>query len=735
VSFSDLNLNPRQREAVEYLGSPLLVVAGAGSGKTRVLTAKVAWLLAEAGYTAESLLAVTFTNKAAEEMRERVRRLVGPAADGVSAGTFHSFCARLLRRHAERLGYNAGFSIYDEADQRTLIRRVLAEEGLPDRPFTPGLVLTHISRTKNEAGTPAGLDSSGDSWIDQGLARARESYQRALHDRNAMDFDDLLVNAVRVLQQQEALADLYSERFRYVLVDEYQDTNRPQYELVRLLASRHRGLCAVGDPDQSIYGWRGADIGNILRFEHDWPDARIVVLDQNYRSTQRILTTASGLIAHNPGGHRAQLWSDLGEGPPVHELVFINDEEEARGITRLVQAKYRKEGHRLGEMAVLYRTNAQSRGLERALREAGIPYTVVGGVRFYERAEIKDVLAYLRLLVNPADRVSLARALASPKRGVGAVTMERIETYLANGSDDPIRGLEAVAGRLGRASGAVEAFAHLLGRYRDRLDDADLAGLTRDLLEEAGYLESLRAEGTVESETRYENIRELLAGLEEFVQHDPSPGGLQRFLEEVSLLTDIDQWESSQEAVTLMTLHAAKGLEFDLLFLAGMEEGLLPLARATEERETLEEERRLCYVGMTRARRELYLTRARRRRRWGGVFDALPSRFMGELPLGQVTTIDPYALFRSGQGRSVARGGGRLPVSPDGDDAMPDYENLSQAEPEGFFPGQTVEHDVLGTGEVIEVTGSGERTRVVVNFRQGGARRLMLAYAKLRSVE
>ncbi|MFO7767760.1 MAG: UvrD-helicase domain-containing protein, partial [bacterium] len=502
MGLRELELNPRQREAVEYMASPLLVVAGAGSGKTRVLTAKIAWLLEEEGISPFALMAVTFTNKAAGEMMERVEHLSGRDAEGLTAGTFHSFCSRILRRHSEFLGFGPNFSIYDEGDQRTLIRRVRSELGLDEKVFSPGMVRSRISRAKNELEDPSEPGAFGEDWIGEGLTRAYRAYQRELKSRNAMDFDDLLVNAVRLLEGAPEVARRYQERYRYILVDEYQDTNRPQYQLVKILASHHRGLCVVGDPDQSIYGWRGADIRNILSFEEDWPDARVILLEQNYRSTQTILTAATEVITHNESRHEKKLWSDLGEGDPVHELVFLNDEEEARGISRIIQAKRRREGRSPGEAALLYRTNAQSRVLERALRGAGLNYTVVGGLRFYERAEVKDTLAYLRVLVNPRDTISLARAMGVPRRGIGDVTMGRIVSFLEGWEGDALEGLEAGAPEVGRAKNAVEAFARMMQRFRGRLEEEDIASLTRDLLKESGSFEMLRAENTVEAETR-----------------------------------------------------------------------------------------------------------------------------------------------------------------------------------------------------------------------------------------
>ncbi len=735
MSIRDLALNPSQEEAVEHLGSPLLVLAGAGSGKTRVLTAKIAWLIDRAGYLPHEIMAVTFTNKAAGEMMERVDALVGTDARSVTAGTFHSFCARLLRRHADRLGYDSNYSIYDDSDQKVVLRQVISDLGLPENTFAPGMVRSRIGKAKSEMVSPADTEWFGDSWIDEGVVRAYEAYEKALRVRNAMDFDDLLLNAVRLLEDDREIAEKYAGRYRYVLVDEYQDTNQPQYRLVRLLASNHRGLCAVGDPDQSIYGWRGADVRNILTFENDWPDARVVVLDQNYRSTQNILTAASAVINHNPGRREKSLWSDLGDGQLVHELVFLNDDEEARGISGIIQAKRRKEKRRLGEIALLYRTNAQSRVLERALRGAGLNYIIVGGVRFYERAEIKDALAYLRVLVNPRDTISLVRALGVPRRGIGAVSAARLLAYLESWGGDRLEGIAAAADSVGRAAAALRDFSSLMVRFRERSADTDVSGLAHDLLEEVGYFEMLRAEGTIEAESRLDNLRELLDGMDEFSQEWGDEANLPRFLEEVSLLTDIDQWEEQEDAVTLMTLHSAKGLEFPIVFITGLEEGLFPIARADQSPGDLEEERRLCYVGMTRAGAELYMTRARRRRRWGSVLDSLPSRFLGEIPVAMLTVLDQLKMVAtSGATPQRARVGKGATGDHDGGDVMPDYEGESQEVFEGFLAGQVVEHAILGRGRVLEVTGEGERMRLTVAFHEAGTKRLMARYAKLKVI-
>ena len=731
----DISLNASQREAVEYIDSPLLVVAGAGSGKTRVLTAKIAYLLEEVGLSPYNLMAVTFTNKAASEMIGRVRQLVGPLSDGVSAGTFHSFCAKLLRRHGEHLGYRSNFSIYDESDQLTMLRKVISELDLPERTFPPAMVRALISRVRNEIVVEIKADCFGDAGVNREIYEVYLAYQCALKESNAMDFDDLLLNTLRLFEIAPEVAEDYQERFRYLLVDEYQDTNCPQYHLVRILSGRHRGLCVVGDPDQSIYSWRGADIRNILNFERDYPDARVVILDQNYRSTQGILSAASALIDHNPGRHKKVLWSELGEGAPVHHLVFLSDEEEARGIARIIQAKRRDEGRGLGDIVLLYRTNGQSRVLEHALSGAGLNYTIVGGFRFYERAEIKDTLAYLRYLVNPLDTVSLARAMGTPRRGIGEVTLGRILGLLEGWGGDPLEGLEAAADEVGRAGVGLRSFASTMKKFRAGISEREIGTLARDLLEEVGYFDMLISEDTVQAQSRLDNLGELLSGMEEFTDEYGDEADLPRFLEEVSLLTEVDEWEEKGEAVTLMTLHSAKGLEYPIVFITGMEEELCPMLRSTEGADGLEEERRLCYVGMTRAKEELYLTRARRRRRWGNVQDRLPSRFLGEIPVGLIKTVDQLHLASHGIGTGRARRSAGSFDEAERMDVMPDYEDENQDQPGGFRVGQRVEHPTLGCGRILEVSGRGEKTRLVVAFGEVGTKRLMAKYAKLRVME
>ena len=726
-----IDLNEKQREAVEYLDSPLLVVAGAGSGKTRVLTAKVAYLLEKVGLNPHNIMAVTFTNKAATEMVSRVKELAGTSGEGISAGTFHSFCARMLRMHADKIGYSSNYSIYDESDQLTLIRRVIEEMQLPDSSFAPRMVRSAISRAKNMATGEVTPDSFAGTGRESALFEIYNGYKRSLRERNAMDFDDLLLNAIDLLESDSEISELYQERFRYLLVDEYQDTNNSQHRLVKMLSAKHQGLCVVGDPDQSIYSWRGADISNILNFEKDYPDAHIVILEQNYRSTQNILSSATALIDNNRSRHKKALWSDLGSGAAIHDLVFLNDEEEARGIARIIKAKRRQEKRKSRDFVLLYRTNWQSRVLEHAMTSAGLNYTIVGGFRFYERAEIKDALAYLRFLTNPLDSVSLLRALRTPKRGVGDVTAGRLIEFLREWEGDPIDGVAAAAEEVGRAGAALRSFAAIMQRFRDDLEERPIGSLTRDLLEEIGYFEMLAAEGSIEAESRMDNLVELISGMEEFTQKYGDEADLQRYLAEISLLTDIDEWEEEGDAVTLVTLHSAKGLEYPVVFITGMEEELCPIIRVEDDIDALEEERRLCYVGMTRAKEELYFTRARRRRKWGSVQERLPSRFLGEIPPDLLENVDQMRLVTHLSGGRTA--GSRRKGSDQADryDAMPDYENEDQDSAGIYQVGQMVEHPTLGQGRILEVSGSGERMRLVVAFTETGTRRLMARYSKL----
>jgi ATP-dependent DNA helicase UvrD/PcrA len=627
-------LNGPQREAVAYGEGPLLILAGAGSGKTRVLTHRIAYLLATGAAQPHEILAITFTNKAAGEMRDRAAFLVGRRIRAMWVMTFHAACARMLRAHADRLGYTRSFSIYDQADSRRLVKRCIDDLGFDPKRFTPAAIQSQISDAKNKLRDAEAYGQMVGSFFEQTVADVYRLYERELHRMNAMDFDDLLVQAVNVLQLFQEVQDRYATGFRYVLVDEYQDTNHAQYRWLQLLTKEHRNLMVVGDDAQSIYGFRGADIRNILEFEDDYPDAHIVKLEQNYRSTQTILDAANAVIANNRGQKQKKLWSDLGRGDPVKVRDFDDEHAEARFVTGEIE-RLVDEGTSRSEVAVFYRTNAQSRVLEDTMVRADIPYQVVGGTKFYERAEIKDAVAYLNVLVNPQDVGAFTRIVNSPRRGIGSTSLGRLLSF-ANTTGvsvwDAASEPERVADLGASAVRALHRFMSTMHVLRERSEqNTSVAELIKEVLSETGYLEALEAERTIEAQGRMENLEELVNVAAEYDEAEEGGGGLAAFLQQVQLLSDADERTDEEHLVTLMTLHNAKGLEYGIVFIIGCEEGVFPHARALDEG-GLEEERRLCYVGITRAQRDLYLTWAQTRGVFGTRTYGMPSRFIGEVP-------------------------------------------------------------------------------------------------------
>ncbi|HSL64403.1 MAG TPA: UvrD-helicase domain-containing protein [Gaiellaceae bacterium] len=707
------DLNPAQREAVLHTEGPLLVVAGAGSGKTRVLTYRVAHLINAVGVKPNEILAITFTNRAANEMRERLERLLGATARRIWILTFHSACGRMLRREAERLGLRSNFTIYDQADQVRLVKAILEDEGFDPKRFVPRGIHAQISNAKNQLVGPDEYRSRVSSFYDQTVAEVYERYQKRLHASNAVDFDDLLYLTVEVLERFPDARKRWQEAFRYVLVDEYQDTNHAQYRLLQLLAERHTNVCAVGDPDQSIYAFRGADIRNVLEFERDFPGARTIALEQNYRSTNHVLGAANGVIAHNRERKEKNLWSELGDGEPVRVVEVEDEHAEARfvaaGIASLVE-----EGLNGDEVAVFYRTNAQSRVLEDVLVRQGIAYQVIGGPRFYERAEIKDVVAYLQVIDNPFDAVSLSRIANRPRRAIGDTTLARLQSHadslgvsLWEATADP-----EAAGCATAATKAVTTFRTLMESLQASAHELEVPDLIEAVLERSGYLEALEAERTIEAQGRVENVQELVGVAREWRAEAADPT-LSAFLQEISLYSDQDQIRGEGNLVTLMTLHNAKGLEFRAVYLIGMEEGVFPHARSIEE-QGIEEERRLCYVGMTRAMERLTLTHASSRTLWGSRGYNLPSRFLDELPSDHVERDRLRPASWSSYGVPAAS-----QVAPRAD--VPDVAT-----------GDSVRHGTLGEGVVTRVEPGGV---VTVRFAADGTeRRLMLDYAPLEKI-
>jgi len=702
------DLNPAQREAVLATEGPLLVIAGAGSGKTRVLTYRVAHLIHAVGAKPNEILAITFTNKAAGEMRERLDDLLGPRSRGLWVLTFHAACGRILRREAQRLGYRSNFTIYDQADQIRLVKQCLEELERDPKRFTPRGIHEQISRAKNRLVGPGEYANRVQSFYDQTVADVYGLYQRRLFGSNAVDFDDLLMLTVDVLERFPEARKKWDSAFRYILVDEYQDTNHAQYRLLQLLAEKNMNLCAVGDPDQSIYGWRGAEISNILDFERDFPGTRTIALEQNYRSTNAILRAANSVIEHNSERKPKELFSELGEGEPVRVTEVEDEHAEARFVAAEI-AGLVEQGYNGDEVSVFYRTNAQSRVLEDVLVRQGVAYQVIGGPRFYERAEIKDVIAYLQAIDNPYDAVSLQRIANRPRRGIGDASLARLQTW----ADAQGRSLwEATefaddAGVGAAPLRAVQGFRTLLLSLQSGALELPVSELVQRVLEQSGYLDALEAERTIEAQGRIENLQELVGVAREYQETADEPS-LSHFLQEISLFSDQDSIRGEESLVTLMTLHNAKGLEFRAVYLIGMEEGIFPHSRSIEE-QGIEEERRLCYVGMTRAKEQLTLTHASTRALWGARNYNLPSRFLDELPAeAERERLRPTSWSNYG-----AR------------------EYAPREELPSLSTGDSVRHGTLGEGVVMQIEPGGV---VTVRFEDGSERRLMLDYAPLEKV-
>ncbi len=750
------SLNTEQQAAVQHTHGPLLILAGAGSGKTRVIAHRIAYLVAERLAPPGGVLAVTFTNKAAEEMRSRVESLLGTNCRMMWISTFHALCARLLRREAPSIGLSRDFVIYDAADQQSVVKQLLKEYGLDDHSYQPRAVLARISHAKNHMEGP---DIFEKSWNprDREIARLYAGYLRALREATALDFDDLLLKTVELFDQAPSVRERYARKFHFVMVDEYQDTNRPQYLLIKQLASLHRNLAVVGDPDQSIYKWRGADLRNILDFEIDFPESVVVRLERNYRSTQVILDAASAVISHNRNRKDKTLWTDRKGGTKILYFRGADELEEADYITQVARQA-------LGEnvehtMAVLYRTNAQSRSVEDGLRQANIAYVVFGGVGFYERKEIKDALSYLKLILNPHDDLALGRVINVPTRGIGRGVMDaldEIDVGQAQGDLPPLlAGLQATVRSNSlwtklvtatdqrllnpRQVASLAAFRDLIVSLSQmaRLESVSIA--LGKVLDQSGYLRDLREDRSEEAESRIENLMELVSAAREYEQREPEPS-LAGFVDRLSLLSDVDKEQGSREArVLLMTLHSAKGLEFPVVVMAGLEEGLFPHSRALEDEAELEEERRLCYVGITRARSRLVLTGARRRRVFGDYQGTQPSRFLDEIPPDLMeqefsTYSSPYAVPSGGwdyrpnpHGRRGGRGSSRVREEA----TSFDYSKENQSIPGGLAPGRKVKHGQFGVGTVISVEELDDDVKLVVRFASIGQKTLRARFAKL----
>ena len=750
-------LNPAQAQAVAHINGPLLIMAGAGSGKTKVLTCKIANLL-DNGISPYNILAITFTNKAATEMRERVDRMIGEKAKYVWLSTFHSFCAKFLRFEIEALGmYKKNFVIYDTQDAQTLIKNCLKELNLDEKQYSPYAVQSAISNAKNMMMTPTDFANNASDFFARKISEIYNMYQANLVENNALDFDDLLMLAVKVLQEHEDIRQKYQERFKYILVDEYQDTNGAQYQLTSLLAGMYRNLCVVGDADQSIYGWRGADIRNIMDFEKDYPEATVIKLEQNYRSTKTILNAANMVIEHNIDRKPKKLWTDNPQGEKIIHYTASDERDEAKFITEEAIKQKTLFNVSYGDMAVLYRTNAQSRALEEGFMRAGVPYTMVGGLKFYDRKEIKDILAYLRLIYNPEDTISLKRIINVPKRSLGAVTIDKLAQFAEMYNMTLFDAISApeTAPITPKAKQSLSNFAEFIIEMINLSTELSVHDLIEKVMDKSGYKADLEKENTVENQTRIENIKELLSVAKDFEKTTDEPT-LENFLSTVSLVSDIDNADIEDDRVTLMTMHSAKGLEFPVVFLAGMEEGLFPHSRTLMNETEIEEERRTCYVGITRAERKLYITNAKGRMLFGRAVSYEPSRFISEIPSQYLeereAKIKPLFGTSSSMGGSYNHFGNQYSTTKynNSTSSKPSllggslFDKAKTTKPAGnvirpdlsikWKVGDKAKHNKWGIGTIVSVKGSGEEVELKIAFPGQGIKALMQKYAPISKV-
>ena len=720
-------LNKEQQQAVQHTEGPLLILAGAGSGKTKVLTVRIAHLLAQ-GVNPYEILAITFTNKAAKEMKSRVEGLVGDVANRIWLSTFHSFCAKFLRFELDNfLGYNSNFTIYDTSDSQAVIKAALKALNLDDKYYPVGAMIAAISDAKNKLLFASDFRKQARDFYQQKVADVYEYYERELRKNNALDFDDLLLVAVKLLQSNEAVLDKYSKRFRYVMIDEYQDTNHAQYLLAKLLASHWKNIAVVGDADQSIYAWRGADIQNILDFEKDYPNCTSIKLEQNYRSTKIILDAANAVIENNEGRPKKNLWTDKTEGAKIQHFTAQSEHEEAAFIGDTIAKKHDIHGVPYGDMAILYRTNAQSRVLEEALIKRALPYTMVGGTKFYDRKEIKDVLAYLRVLYNPFDDLSLLRIINVPKRSIGATTVAKLQDYArANGTSlfMTLTQLHLVDTIKGKTKEKLEEFGILIFTLVAEMEDRTVLDILESILDRTGYLAQLEESTDPQDQARAENIGELLSVAKDFQDTNPT-GTVEDFLEQVALVNDVDSFEQEESKVTLMTLHAAKGLEFPIVFLGGLEEGLFPHSRTLMNPEEIEEERRLAYVGITRAEKELYISNATTRTVFGRTSSYLPSRFIDEIPEELVDGLRAKRKVPDDIKRHVPQ---HMSVT-----SRPVTNPIVRNEVIADWKvGDTAIHSKWGNGKVINVTGEGAGMKLTIEFPTQGVRVVMAKFAPVK---
>ncbi|HBH6448953.1 TPA: DNA helicase PcrA [Enterococcus faecium] len=731
-------MNPRQKEAVLHTDGPLLLMAGAGSGKTRVLTHRIAYLIEEKEVNPWNILAITFTNKAAKEMKERVNAILASGGEDVWVSTFHSMCVRILRRDVDFIGYNRNFTIIDSSEQLTLMKRILKELNIDPKKYDPRSILGTISQAKNSLQTPQDFAKMQGSYYEEIAAKCYAAYQKELQYNQCMDFDDLIMNTIRLFEEHPDSLTYYQNKFHYIHVDEYQDTNHAQYTLVNLLAGRFRNLCVVGDADQSIYGWRGADMQNILDFEKDYPDAAVILLEQNYRSTKNILSAANQVIENNSNRKPKNLWTENKEGNKITYYRADNERDETRFIVDRMQEEIRSNHRNYGDFAILYRTNAQSRVMEETLLKANIPYKMVGGHKFYDRKEIKDILAYLNVLANPQDSISFERIVNSPKRGIGPGSIEKLRSF-ASLHEWPL--LEAaqnvdLANIGGKAGQQLGAFGEMIQEVTQMIPYLTVTELTKEVLDRSGYLEDLKIQNTLEAQARIENLEEFLTVTQEFDKQfeqqneedaDAPEEKLTVFLNDLALVSDIDNLEEDASQVTLMTLHAAKGLEFPVVFLIGLEEGVFPLSRALMEESELEEERRLAYVGITRAEEALYLTNAFSRTLYRRTQYNRPSRFVEEIDQelleieGMRPTPKKTPVFAKKTAYSY-----KQPET-----AVVPSKSATGGENNSWKPGDKVKHKKWGLGTVVRVSGTSKDLELDVAFPSQGVKRLLAAFAPI----
>lgn len=740
-------LNPQQKQAVETTEGPLLVVAGAGSGKTSVLTRRIAYLVEKNNVNPWNILAITFTNKAANEMREREQKLLGPAAGSIWMSTFHALCVRILRRDADKINYSHNFSIADSAEQLTLVKHIEKDLNINPKMYGPRRILSAISNGKNDLLTPEAFAMSASSPFEKMVAKIYQEYQKRLRRDQIMDFDDLIMQTLVLFKKDKETLHYYQNKFRYILVDEYQDTNQAQYELTHTLAAQYKNICVVGDADQSIYGWRGANMENIMNFESDYKNdgVRTVKLEQNYRSTGHILSAANSVIKNNQNRKAKNLWTDRGEGEKVTYYKAQSGDDEAHYIISKIQEEVKDQKRSYKDFAVLYRTNAQSRTVEEAFVKSNVPYQIVGGHKFYDRKEIKDVMSYLKLVSNPADTMSLNRIINTPKRGIGAATVDKLLAFANENNLNALQAMDQV-GMSTISNRAAQKLSDFAAKLHDAINfakDHSVTGLTEKILDDFDYTSALKAEHNIDADTRLENLDEFLSVTKRFDDHyeaeDDDSDQLSDFLAEVSLLSDQDDLDDDDNQVALMTLHAAKGLEFPVVFLIGMEDGLFPLSRSMMDESQLEEERRLAYVGITRAKQELYLTNTYSRMMYGRIQNNPPSRFLAEIDAKDLNVENPNAGNTFiGQSHFQAQ---TAPFARNDERARAQVYTTAKkasgavgAEKKGWHVGDQVEHKAWGRGVVMKVNGEGEDMELDIAFANKGVKRLLAAFAPIKKV-